>query len=311
MHAPLRAFLEHLIDYAGMFPPARLAMPEALRLYTEYAAGPDAWMLGRFVCRADQLDALRHLAGAPPALAVTALGRGGGDMAELIANLAADLRDIACFRDAGGSVDAIELPLFGPLSREAAERILLPLAAAGLRTFFEVPPAALADSTPFAERLADRSSDPLAFGLKVRCGGTAVPTIEQLAAFICRCRDRRMPWKATAGLHHPLRHFDVGLQVPVHGFVNVFAAGILAHYHPLDAAQVAAILAEESPAAFRFSADAFGWRDWSCTAAQVREARRWVPSFGSCSYDEPRADLQALGWLENGPHKGYTSRGHE
>ena len=37
----IQAFMEHLIDYAGMFPPARLPLAEALRHYTQLRATPD------------------------------------------------------------------------------------------------------------------------------------------------------------------------------------------------------------------------------------------------------------------------------
>jgi len=51
-HELLRA----LIDYAGLFPPASLALPEAVRNYQTYRSGPHAWMLGRFVIPAALAD---------------------------------------------------------------------------------------------------------------------------------------------------------------------------------------------------------------------------------------------------------------
>ena len=42
----LRALLAHAIDYAGLFPPANLALEPALKNYAEYIRTPDAWMLG-------------------------------------------------------------------------------------------------------------------------------------------------------------------------------------------------------------------------------------------------------------------------
>jgi hypothetical protein len=141
------------------------------------------------------------------------------------------------------------------------------------------------------------SDHPDRLGLKIRCGGANVPTVEQLAFFIARCRESHVAWKATAGLHHPLRHRDPVQQTIVHGFVNVFLAGIFARVPVIEEAQVAAILKEESAAAFCFSQERIGWREWSCKVDQVREARAWLPSFGSCSFDEPRDDLRALGLI--------------
>src|SRR5580700_545726 len=107
MFATAQAFFEHLIDYAGMFPPARLPMREALRNYALLSSSPEAWMLGRFVCPAAQLGDLLALIRAendvPALLAVAALGRGGGDVDEFTTHLDADLRDIVTFRAGIGS----------------------------------------------------------------------------------------------------------------------------------------------------------------------------------------------------------------
>src|SRR5436305_7602207 len=93
MSPSLRALLEHVIDYAGLFPPASLPLEVAVRNYDSYRRGPDAWMLGRFVCPAARLAEL------PPSqpLAVAALGRGGSDAAGFLDGVRQDLEDIAAF----------------------------------------------------------------------------------------------------------------------------------------------------------------------------------------------------------------------
>jgi hypothetical protein len=45
----IRILLAHAIDYAGLFPPAGLAMDAAVRNYEAYREGRDSWALGRFV----------------------------------------------------------------------------------------------------------------------------------------------------------------------------------------------------------------------------------------------------------------------
>jgi hypothetical protein len=119
---------------------------------------------------------------------------------------------------------------------------------------------------------------------KIRCGGEHVPTIEEVAAFITGCHERRLPFKATAGLHHPVRSGNA------HGFLNVFLAAAL----PQVAVQV---LAEEDPRAFKFTDDAAWWRGREVTVAEIEEMRQLAVSFGSCSFDEPIADMKELGWL--------------
>jgi hypothetical protein len=312
----VQAFLEHIIDYAGMFPPARLPMHEALRHYTRLAAAPESWMLGRFVCPAaklgDLLDFVENDSHAPK-LAVAALGRGGQEMEDLASNLQIDLRDVAAFRDDDRSVDVIELSLPTLLSDDDLERLtelVIPeLTAAGLRPFFEVPlsPDWQDEILDLRDALvvhgsADVPASPAA-GLKIRCGGAtaeSVPTGEQVAFFIHRCREAGLPWKATAGLHHPLRHRDAATQTMSHGFLNVFAAGILSQVHALSETLLTELLCEQSISALRFAKDGFGWREWDCSVEQIRSARTWLPSFGSCSFDEPRDDLRALGLIDGG-----------
>ena len=57
------------------------------------------------------------------------------------------------------------------------------------------------------------------------------------------------------------------------------------------------MLAEEEVDAFSFDDEMMRWRDWKMTTAQIVTRRQLVTSLGSCSFDEPRDDLRALGLL--------------
>ena len=46
MTETLRAFLTGLIDYAGLFPPAKLDMPATVRNYATYLAADNSFALG-------------------------------------------------------------------------------------------------------------------------------------------------------------------------------------------------------------------------------------------------------------------------
>jgi hypothetical protein len=138
---------------------------------------------------------------------------------------------------------------------------------------------------------------------KIRTGGVtpeAIPSVADVAKFICACAELRLPFKATAGLHHPVRSLQPltyetdAPRAVMHGFLNVFMAAAFA-WHGED--DIEPILAETDPAAFSFSEEA-RWRDMSLMASRVREARdRFAHSFGSCSFVEPIHDLEALGLL--------------
>lgn len=123
---------------------------------------------------------------------------------------------------------------------------------------------------------------------KIRCGGDTIPSNADVAAFIEQCANLRLPFKATAGLHHPIRSDQM------HGFINVLMAGALAWrgFRGLDR-----VIAERDPVAFHFDQHAH-WRDERLTIAEIERARReFVHSIGSCSFEEPIQDLEELGWL--------------
>ena len=139
------------------------------------------------------------------------------------------------------------------------------------------------------------------FGFKLRTGGLtadAFPSVEQLADAVIACRDHRCRWKATAGLHHPLRHYDSKIGVKMHGFLNVLFAAVFAETRQLSEKEVQEILADADPADFRIDDDGIRWRGFSASVAEIESARRCgFHSFGSCSFDEPRDDLRSLGLL--------------
>ncbi len=138
---------------------------------------------------------------------------------------------------------------------------------------------------------------------KLRTGGVtpgAIPAVADVAAFIVACAERRLPFKATAGLHHPIRaphpltYESDAPRAVMHGFLNVFLAAAFAWRGDRD---IEPVLGETDAAAFRFDERAH-WRGRSLDAGQVREARQqFAHSVGSCSFDEPIEGLEALGLL--------------
>ncbi len=295
MRESLRAFAEGLIDYAGMFPPAELPLAEALDKFIEYQRTPDAWMLGRFICP------IRRLAELPVPVRISALGRGGSTVEEFDAGWREDIAEIGRFHErfaSHGLVMAIETRL----SEEGEPR-----RGNGFRIYYEAasPPKVAGTIAQVAGLMGeDASASGKAhgsLGFKLRCGGVtaaAFPSPEHVASAIGACRRNGVAFKATAGLHHPVRSFRADVGTKMHGFVNVFGAALLAHAHSLEDGVIEEIIREEDPTAFRFTDEAFSWRDLGIDAARIRALRRSaVTSFGSCSFDEPREDLRALGIL--------------
>jgi hypothetical protein len=179
-----------------------------------------------------------------------------------------------------------------------------------LRVFLEVPVAGAGDDVTrtaleaLAEaREAHRSPHVALPGAKVRCGGKtadAFPTPEEVALVVAACRDQGIPFKATAGLHHPFRHVDASTGFPHHGFVNMVGAAILARAQR-DEETLVALLGDEDPGHFELSSDRFRWQGVSVGPDEVHRARADLfVAYGSCSVDEPVEDLTALGLLSLG-----------
>lgn len=242
MTESLRVLLEHLIDYAGLFPPAGLTMQDAVRNYARYRDGQYAWALGKFI---------------------VPQGR------------------------------AKEVPVVFPLSIIGVDEVkattVEELAEFPAGVYVEIPDVALLDE------LARRG-----LRAKIRTGGLIVdafPAIANVAEFLRACKAKGVVFKATAGLHHPLRCVKPLTYEPnaptgmMHGFLNVFLAAAM-----LDHAD--GILAETDADAFAFDDDGASWRGHRVSTASLAAMRRdFATSFGSCSFEEPINDLKELGWL--------------
>lgn len=302
MRTSVRGLLEHLIDYAGMFPPAKLPLDEALRKYLAYLQAPEARLLGRFVCPAAQLaDAGRWLHNHAPArrLHLAALARAITTPDAWSVQFHEDLATIAASHASLGAyavVDVVETP-FPPAAIPALPAIASALEQANLTAYLEVPagdPEGVDTTLSAIRALATKR-----IGMKLRCvAATAIPSAALVARFVTRCHAAGVPCKMTAGLHHPLPHFDSELKACQHGFLNVFLGGLLAWNGLLAEAELVTLLDEQQPAAFRFAEYVAAWRDRVISVDAIRLLRqRGMISFGSCSIDEPVADLRALGLL--------------
>lgn len=317
----LRTLLQEILDYAGLFPPADLSLDRALKNYAKYRDEPEAWMLSRFVLpvrRLPDLTPYRGLFKDETPYSFSVLGTGGDDLDTFLEAFTRDLDVIETFDEAHkgqAQVAAMEVRLpdslvGSPQSQigsflTAVNRELVAAGTAKLDLFLEVPmnEDAVRGLPEVCAAIADHNSQQAVpprtkMGLKMRCGGAEpadVPSVEHAAALIAACRDASIPFKATAGLHHPIRHYDDGLDTEMHGFINIFGAAVLASEHQLSRPNVQEILREETADNFRFLQDDFAWRDLKVSLDGVRHARENLAlSFGSCSFEEPIDHLREL-----------------
>lgn len=322
MQKSLRALLTGIIDYAGMFPPAKLPLDVAIENYDTYKKGAHAWMLSRFVCGASILPGMDIYVsalsrGQAGGWLIAVSGRGGEDIIAFLEVLQQDLASIDTFSEAVGrsaEVDVFEVKLPEAVIEGGSESVyelversseVFASGTPGVRAFYEIGfgtggPEAVYESLSalkkFNDKWAGKRYHPV--GAKIRTGGadaTAIPSSNQLAFFIRACSKLGLTFKATAGLHRPLRHADKSMGTEVHGFLNVFVAAVLTHGSELHLPKIVNILECTKIGDFEFSGDGLSCCGQHASIDQIVAARRQgCVSFGSCSFDEPVEGLKKL-----------------
>jgi len=286
-----------------MFPPCSLGLEPALKNQAEYVQSSDAWMLGAFVLPIQQFDATRQLLSqfdAQHPLRVAALGPKTASANAFLEAL--DDADAAIRSLSRHNVDLISMSHLEMLMPEKVDGASLKEAKSilgDLPVFWEAPPDR-AEQTIALLAEVNSDADSATFGYKLRTGGVtadAFPTSLQIAKALVTPATHQLPIKFTAGLHHPLRQYREEVQTKMHGFLNVFGAAVLAAEHRWDANQTAIMLEDENVGSFSFTDDFFAWREWRIDIKRLQYRRRFVVSFGSCSFDEPREDLRRLNLL--------------
>jgi hypothetical protein len=289
----LHALLTGVVDYAGLFPPAALSMSAAAAEYAAHRSSPFGWMLGRFVAPVARLD---ELASAYANLADA--GQGAWPLSVLVsADPAGDSEAIRAFNARHGdrlTIESVE-------SRAATVEAInwaLPLLDDSLERYVEIPLNAPRSLLAALARHGGRA--------KARTGGVtadAFPPAPEVARFILGCAELDLPFKATAGLHHPLRgeqrltYESDSPSATMFGFLGVFGAAALAR-RGADEAMLVKVLEERDPDALAFEGDTMRWRDHTIDIGSVSAARHELAlSFGSCSFREPVEDLRRLGLL--------------
>ena len=299
--ASLRALLNRSIDYAGMFPPCSLELGPSLKNQAEYVRSTDSWMLSTFVLPiakfGDAAESISQFDKHHP-LRVSALGAKTEKAADFLAEIRNAAETIRSFQKQHvDRVSVVQLEMFAPADIDLAKfnEAAALLADLKLQMFWETP----VESAEKTIALLARAKQP-AFGYKLRTGGVtadAFPGSVQVARALLASTKDHVPIKFTAGLHHPVRQFRDEVKTEMHGFLNVLGAGILSAEHHWGETQMIEMLEDQRPDSFEFHDTVFAWSDWEITIDRIKARRKFVTSFGSCSFDEPREDLRGLNLL--------------
>ncbi len=299
MPVSLSLLLDGLIDYAGLFPPATLEMSPMVSTYRRVMLDERGWMVGRVIVPVAQLEEFEVAAAklfpdeeeADP-WCISALSRPCHD-----SHIESDFADIAAFNKRHATHEA------GRAIIDVVE--MNGGAAKDIDTALDVMPD---DLFPFVEIPIDQDVRGILAVLagseaaaKIRTGGVQpelYPGVGAVSAFISSAAAAGVPFKATAGMHHPLPTDHPSLPVRQLGFLNVFLASAAAMAHELDAAEIETMLDIDDVSAFRWTDDAATLGDVTVSADDIEEARlSFAISYGSCSVDEPWEELESLGLL--------------
>lgn len=293
----VRILLNEIIDYAGLFPPSQVSMPDAVLKYATYRHSNYGWMLGRFVLPVSRLDEFYECAEEflprkseqPWRLSVLS----GED-------LNATVRTIIEFNRKHSERAVCDVLEVKAATVSKIENTITALPKSVI-PYFEISTS----GRTFVDLVAT-------LGIKrqrakIRTGGVTredFPETREIIRFVRTCMAANVPFKATAGLHHPIRCFRPLTYAPdapqgtMHGFLNMLMMTGFAR-ESFRVSLLEEILEEEFEEVFEFNEGGVSWRGGNhLTLSHLNLLRmRGMHSFGSCSFDEPVADLKEMGVL--------------
>ncbi|WFE62655.1 hypothetical protein [Micromonospora sp. WMMD714] len=282
MSTQVPRLLAGLVDDAAVFPPGSASLPDAVAAHHEHRVSWYADLVGPLLVPASAVVA-GELDGLAEGVVTGLIGDTGLDrLPAALARLDA----------AGTTVRQVEVAVArrGEDPRPGLTALHdLVTRRDDLDWYAELP--LTFGLTSALDTLAEARATGLPVAAKFRTGGLAAelfPTPVELAAVICACRDRGLPFKLTAGLHHAVRHLDPETGFTHHGFGNVLAA-TLAAVDGAEVDEVAVLLAATDAARLVEPVRAAGDAD-----------RPLWGGFGSCSVREPLTDLIRLGLVNGG-----------
>ncbi|MDA7885157.1 hypothetical protein N9B48_01775 [bacterium] len=302
------------VDYAGLFPPASLTLDAVVANYHQYVNSNEHSMLGRLIIPASRLSEYSEIRQSqvsdvsapnrPWQISALVPPIEGLDATDRFQKFESAIELIQKFNTpnnqentANDLVDAIEVKTPNLTTVEATIARL----PSDIHSFLELPHTE--DPSDLINRIASEPSGKNLFA-KIRTGGTAahlIPTPEQVARFIWNCASSRVAFKATAGLHHPIRsdyrltYESDSKTATMFGFLNVFYATMMSWEHAISIDELTEILSATEPTQFRATENEILWGDRMVQADRVKTLRsQSIISFGSCSFLEPTTELQDI-----------------
>ena len=302
--ASLQHFLDKLIDYAGLFPPAKLEIQPSLKNYAEHIHSTDRWIMSQFIIPVSRLhaipsDVMEKYSEVFP-LSLSLISPDICNEIDIATQILEKYENLTIFTGHESRISVLStfsqhlLDIHQLRKNQNLDFV----------SFYEVEP-----SDNWVSQMNEAVSKISIFnaeyetniGFKLRCGGVEAymfPSAEDIAHAILACREAGVPMKFTAGLHHPVRHYSESVKTKMYGFFNIFIGGMIAHKFSLGIDTIITALLDDNPENFTFDENGLSWKKYSISNFEIQKYRQEsFISYGSCSFDEPREDLQKLGLL--------------
>lgn len=314
--------LSQSIDYAGLFPPANLSLSETVDRYRLHRASAARRMLSRLVIPVGKLAELGELAQSSPQnpepldslnlwpiaglLNPILQSNDRPLLKQAVESIEAFNRQFSQHSRQPMKVDSLEFKLnFSVMTLEDLHHLVQNFPCYLEIDCLEDPEPSIA-AIGRENRIVAESSpvgSPFALSAKIRTGSILadqIPSAAAVARFIDCCSRHQVSFKATAGLHHPLRGeypltYEPAAAVgTMHGYLNVFVATMFSLRHAIDQKSLVEILEEREGQRFQFDKSGLHWRGLTVESEMIETLRgRGIHSFGSCSFEEPTAELAA------------------
>jgi hypothetical protein len=247
-----------LFDYAGVFPPAQLPLHEAVAHYRRLRSGDDGWLIGPMLVRASQIDP-----GVEP-------------------------QEVGVIADAAlppGRYAQVEKQCRPGEVEDAVEQLGQSSPVVYLESATDEAGSLITEIAAVRRGGSDVRA-------KLRTGGleaASCPPPEAVADFVRQCVAAELPFKATAGLHHPFPTRSDVDGATEHGFVNLLAATRAALAGVDD---LVGCLTDTDPNDFDLPTATWRGIGVDLSPGAVRAS---LCSIGSCDIDEPAGYLRDLG----------------
>jgi hypothetical protein len=282
LHSPgpsgVSPLLTRLVDNAALFPPSRTNLADAVASHLAARTGAYGWVIGFFLCPTSRLgELIAQLRNRPPAQPVAL---------SLVADtgLGGLPKAISFALDNGKLIDVRMIEVPAPSDVDATWLVQLTEYVPDDVVRVVEPRRGRPEWLTGVRRVAEAGCWP-----KLRCGGQATesfPTIDEVADFLAITTSTGRSFKATAGLHHSVRHYDDSTGLTHHGLLNMLVATARA----VTGSGVHEALSCTDSTELAAEAGALSEPD-------ARGVREVFACYGSASLTEPVADLLRLGLL--------------